>query len=332
MRKFAPMIQAKEVKEQINRFAWLRKPFLFAVDYEMKQGFLIENPINERSILWRVGQYTNVQQPAICQTQQERKPFNITPISEDIYRKKFEIIQHHLHQGNSFLANLTVSTPISTGYSLKEVFERSNSPYAIFYPGRFVCFSPEIFVRIGRTGVISSFPMKGTIDAETDNAKEIILNNAKEAAEHFTVVDLIRSDISHIAHNVRVERLRYIDALTTSKGRILQVSSEIKGDITGDWHHQLGDKLWELLPAGSITGAPKPSTIRAIAEAEQDERGFYTGIFGYFDGETLDSAVMIRYIEETEKGLIFRSGGGITVNSNCYEEYQEVLKKVYLPF
>ena len=73
--------------------------------------------------------------------------------------------------------------------------------------------------------------------------------------------------------------------------------------------------------------------MRAIADAEGEPRGFYTGICGYFDGEALDSGVMIRFIEQQADGsLRYRSGGGITINSQCAEEYREVCQKVYLPF
>ncbi|RCU34589.1 aminodeoxychorismate synthase component I, partial [Acinetobacter baumannii] len=80
---------------------------------------------------------------------------------------------------------------------------------------------PEIFVRIdGET--IHSFPMKGTIAASVPNAANVLMNNAKEAAEHATIVDLIRNDLSIVANKVSVEKYRYIDKLTTNKGDILQ--------------------------------------------------------------------------------------------------------------
>jgi para-aminobenzoate synthetase component 1 len=85
-----------------------------------------------------------------------------------------------------------------------------------------------------------------------------------------------------------------------------------------------------LLPAGSISGAPKKRTLEIIREAEGEPRGYYTGVFGIFDGQNLDSAVMIRFIEQSEKGLLYRSGGGITNLSQPEAEYQEMLDKVYL--
>jgi para-aminobenzoate synthetase component 1 len=85
------------------------------------------------------------------------------------------------------------------------------------------------------------------------------------------------------------------------------------------------------LPAGSVSGAPKRKTLEIIQEAEGEKRGYYTGITGYFDGEKLDSAVMIRYIEQVDDQLYYRSGGGVTTQSVCKNEYDEALAKVYVP-
>jgi para-aminobenzoate synthetase component 1 len=173
--------------------------------------------------------------------------------------------------------------------------------------------------------------MKGTIDAAIPNAEETILNDPKETAEHNTIVDLIRNDLSMVSKNVRVEKFRFIDEIKTAGKTLLQVSSEIVGDIQHDFFDHLGDRLFTLLPAGSISGAPKTKTIEIIEEAENYNRGFYTGVFGYFDGRSLDSAVMIRYIEQQTDQLVFKSGGGITTFSNCKKEYEELKDKVYLP-
>lgn len=111
----------------------------------------------------------------------------------------------------------------------------------------------------------------------------------------------------------------------------MQTSSEICGELNNNWQENVGSLLSKLLPAGSISGAPKVKTVEVIQQAEIDKRGYYTGVFGYFDGESLDSAVAIRYIEQTENGLRFRSGGGITSQSVLAEEYSEILEKVYVP-
>ncbi|MCK5853733.1 MAG: chorismate-binding protein, partial [Sulfurovaceae bacterium] len=98
-----------------------------------------------------------------------------------------------------------------------------------------------------------------------------------------------------------------------------------------DWRDNLGDILEQLLPAGSITGTPKRSTVDIINKIENYNRGFYTGVFGVFDGENLYSAVMIRFIEKKENKLYYKSGGGITIDSDARSEYEELIDKIYLP-
>jgi para-aminobenzoate synthetase component 1 len=243
----------------------------------------------------------------------------------------FNAVMDGLRRGDSYLVNLTVATPIECSLSLSEIFAASSSPYQLLAPGRFVCFSPERFVLI-KEGRISTCPMKGTINADVPGAEAAILADFKETAEHDTVVDLLRNDLSLSASEVRVSRYRYVDRIRTRQREILQVSSEITGSLPGDYRDYLGDIVFRALPAGSCSGAPKESTVNIIRRAERSPRGFYTGVFGVFDGEGLDSAVMIRFIEQSQGGLFFRSGGGITAYSTLELEYQEVLEKIYLPF
>jgi para-aminobenzoate synthetase component 1 len=86
-----------------------------------------------------------------------------------------------------------------------------------------------------------------------------------------------------------------------------------------------------MLPAGSITGTPKKSSVQIIEEVEQYKRGYYTGIFGIYDGKSLDSAVMIRFIQKEKEDFFYKSGGGITSDSNAHLEYQELIDKIYIP-
>jgi para-aminobenzoate synthetase component 1 len=174
--------------------------------------------------------------------------------------------------------------------------------------------------------------MKGTIEATIPNAEKKILNDKKEMAEHVMVVDLLRNDLSMVSKKVRVEKFRYIEKIKAGERELLQVSSKIKGELEPLWQDNLGDILTTMLPAGSITGAPKKSTTEIIKKTEGYERGFFSGVFGVFDGESLDSAVMIRFIEKTDDGLVYKSGGGITIDSICESEYLEMCEKVYVPF
>lgn len=319
------MINQLELKEKINRAVRQGDKFLFVINYEMDESIFILNPESNTEILWRVTNASNFEsQEGVSQP-------TIEPsyILKSEYEDKFKTLYKGLYNGNSFLANLTVKTPLKGRLSLRDIALTARSRYLLYIPNRFVCFSPESFVRIDSNNTIFSYPMKGTIDAKVENAKEVLQNDYKERAEHCTIVDLIRSDLSRIATDVNVDSFGYIDEIATSKSVILQMSSKIRGTILPEYRDNYGDMFFELLPAGSISGAPKPTTVKLIEEAEGERRGFYCGVFGYYDGRELDSAVMIRYIEKEGDQFYYRSGGGITINSNLDMEYDEVNAKIY---
>ena len=324
-------MKAVEVRDKINYLASNSKEFLFGVDFELAEGFLVENPKSQKEILFRTPLASNAFVGSVAEDIAKEMSITSDPEPYERYKKRFDVIMNGLMRGDSFLTNLTVRTPIETSLSLLDIFNLSTAPYCLYYPGKFVCFSPEIFVRIDN-GIISTNPMKGTIDAKIPNAAEIILGNEKETREHNTVVDLLRNDLGMVADDIHIDKFRYIDCISTNERDILQVSSKISGQLHRDYLNRLGDILFALLPAGSISGAPKSSTVNLIRQAEGIPRGYYTGIFGYFDGHSLDSAVMIRFIEEQNGRKYFRSGGGITVLSEPQAEYNEVMEKIYLPF
>lgn len=322
-------INSDQIRRNLNEAASQRTPFLFIIDYEMSEGLLIENPMAQSEILFHFNGIGNT--PTIA-TSSQKAELTISPIPIEEYQSKFDIVQQGLKSGEIDVVNLTVKTSISTSINCREIFMRSQSPYRIYVPGKFVCFSPERFVKIDN-GKISSNPMKGTIDASVANAEQAILNDSKEIVEHTSTTKLIVEELSSIAKNIAVKRFRYIDRIELSNKTLLQVSSEVEGDLPNEYMERMGDIIFSLLPAGSITGSPKLKAEEYIRLAEGQSRGFYCGIAGYFDGKVLDSAVLIRFIEGDQKGdLHFRSGGGITSQSICQKEYQEVLDKIYLPF
>ena len=252
------------------------------------------------------------------------------PVARERYRKAFEYVQEQILYGNSFLLNLTFPSRVESSLDLKEVFLRSRAPFKLHLEDKLTVFSPERFIRIsGRN--ISSNPMKGTMDASLPGAHERLVTDPKEDAEHNTIVDLIRNDLSMVASVVRVKRFKYIERVETHRGALLQMSSEIEGQLPENYLDHLGNLLFKLLPAGSICGAPKQKTLEIIQKAEGYEREDYTGIFGHFDGRNLDSAVAIRYMEKKGQQLWFKSGGGITFQSKCDQEYEELQNKVYVP-
>ena len=323
------LLPAEKVFDLMNEYGTCHKPFLFGIDFEVKNGFFFEPQTAENDgVLFSINGISN-----FSTTGFSGKPVILSkaPVAIHLYEKAFDIVHRNLRGGNSYLTNLTFPTPIELNASLPEIFARSTARYKLLFDNEFVVFSPEIFVQINN-GKISSFPMKGTIDASLPGAEDTILNDAKETAEHNTIVDLIRNDLSMIARDVQVDRFRYIEKIVTHEKTLLQVSSEISGALPEGYHSELGSIFKKLLPAGSVSGAPKTKTLQIISEAENYSRGFYTGVFGYYNGLTLDSGVMIRFIYNDNGKLTFCSGGGITINSKPEAEYNELIDKVYVPF
>ncbi len=313
----------------MNQYGKESIPFFFMIDFEMQKPVVLPLDIVEpEEILFDFRGFRNF-------TSLKDKPL-IHPISKqavdfNTYKKAFDIIQQEIHYGNTFLVNLTFPNRIGMNNSLREIFHFSRAKYKLMYKDQFVVFSPEIFLQI-ENGQIFSNPMKGTIDASIPDARQKILENRKERAEHNTIVDLIRNDLSIPAKKVRVNKFRYLDLIKTTEKDLFQVSSQICGQLEENYPSRIGDILAVLLPAGSISGAPKKKTLEIIQQAEMDKRGYYTGICGYFQNRMLDSFVMIRYIENKQGEYYFRSGGGITVNSYAEDEYQELIDKINVPF
>lgn len=325
-------ISYAEVIARLNRAGAERTPCFFVLNYEQSEGYYIERPLAEGAELgglaFSVGDYHS---PAPPQINLQPEILAVEAESYERYAQRFAVIYEGIQHGDSFLCNLTVRTPISLScISLEQIYPLVRARYKVLLPKTCLCYSPEIFVRI-KQSEISTYPMKGTIDAQLPDAEAKLLSDYKEHCEHCTIVDLMRNDLSRVAEEVRVRRFKYIEELRTSRGPILQMSSEVVGQLDEGWHARMGTILDALLPAGSISGAPKERTCQLIREAEGQPRAYYTGICGYYDGNSLDTGVMIRFIEQEGERFYYRSGGGITINSRPEEEYAECLQKVYLP-
>ncbi len=319
----------QEARDRMNVWGQAGIPFLFVLDFDLKKPVVLELEALKREGI-------RCAFPGFSQQSDKQSGISISQglvhngYPFEAYRHQFERVQEHIRTGNSFLVNLTCSTPVLSDLSLSALYDSVEARYKLLFRDEFLVFSPETFVRI-ENGRIFAYPMKGTIDATLPDAARMLLENPKEAAEHATIVDLIRNDLSMVASNVQVTRYRYIDEIRTDTGSLLQMSSEISGRLTDDYPAHLGDILCAMLPAGSVTGAPKKKTVEIIQSVETYERGYYTGIFGIFDGVSLDSAVLIRFLEKTSNGLVYKSGGGITAFSDVETEYREMLQKIYVP-
>ncbi len=310
------------LKEELNKLGKIKKPFLFIINYDLSNYDIIPLDILPYNIQYEID----------TPKKKNKKTFlEKTPIDFNTYKKRFDTIQKQIREGNTYLINLTAPTKIKSTFDLQTLYNNANARFKLFYKDQFITFSPERFCKI-EENKIYTFPMKGTIDANIPNAKEIILNDQKELTEHTMVVDLLRNDLSIVAKKVRVDKFRYCEEIEAGENKLLQISSKISGELGENWQNSLGDIITSILPAGSITGAPKKKTVEILKEVEKYDRGYFTGVFGVFDGDSLDSAVMIRFIEKDKEGnLIYKSGGGLTCDSDVKKEYEEMIQKVYLP-
>ncbi|MWQ83013.1 aminodeoxychorismate synthase component I [Glaesserella parasuis] len=311
-----------------NQYGKMRLPFFFLIDFEKQKPLIY--PLSEIEDKGLYFDFNGQQKFIQSLKTNENFELEIIPPNYTQYKKAFDFVQQQIQIGNSYLLNLTQQTKIKTNYHLAQIFQQSKTKYKLLLDENFVCFSPECFIRI-KENKIYSYPMKGTINANEEDAVNKLLNSEKEFTEHNTIVDLIRNDLALVSKYIQVTKYRYVEKVETHRGAIYQTSSEICGELDENWQENIGTMLDKLLPAGSISGAPKVKTVEIIQQAEQQERGYYTGIFGYFDGENVESAVAIRYIEKQGDTYYFRSGGGITALSQLDGEYNEILEKVYVP-
>ncbi len=314
------------LKSSLNHFGKNKIPFLFVISYDLQKWEIIELNKLPNDLIFSINE--------IKSANITKQKIQITPQFTTIktYKKRYKQVIEEIKNGNTYLLNLTTKTKINSTQNLYEIYKNSSAKYKIFFKNKFVSFSPETFIKI-ENNKIFTYPMKGTISADIVDAKNKILKNKKELAEHTMIVDLLRNDLNIVSKNVKVDLFRYVEEIEAGDKNLLQVSSKISGNLENNWQERIGDIIIKLLPAGSITGTPKRSTINIIENIEKYKRDYFTGIWGVFDGETIDSSVLIRFIESTKiKGkYIYKSGGGITLDSNCLSEYQEMKDKVYIP-
>ncbi|MCE4066610.1 aminodeoxychorismate synthase component I [Chryseobacterium gleum] len=313
---------------EMDELSLQKVPYFFVIDFLSENVEIYqEKEIEKSGLIIDFQDFTNIKTVHDLNKKVVWKSF---PETQESFKIGFDKVQKNIRLGNSYLVNYTRKTKIETNLTLEEIFYHSNAKYKVFYKDFFVFFSPETFVKI-IDGKILTYPMKGTIDASIENAAEILKNDKKEKAEHYTVVDLLRNDLSMVADEVKVDQFQHIDFIKTQQKDLYAMSSEISGTVKSEFIGRIGSIMKKLLPAGSILGAPKPKTLEIILNAEGYDRGYYTGVCGWFDGQNVDSCVMIRFIEKEGDQLYFKSGGGITHMSKLEDEYQEMKNKIYVP-
>jgi len=197
----------------MNSYGKEKTPFLFIIDFDLKKPMvfrLTEVPDDIHYVIQK--------QQSIKETTKlpDDFLFRSCPPSIKQYMEGFSTVLGEIIYGNSFLLNLTYPSEVQTDLSLEQIFDHSQAAYKLWIKNQLVVFSPESFVQI-KGNKISSYPMKGTIKADVPAAQQKLIDNEKELAEHYTIVDLIRNDLSMVAHQVKVERFRYLEVLQKRK-------------------------------------------------------------------------------------------------------------------
>ena len=313
---------------QMNEFSRHKQPFVALISFDTPENDMVcaLKDAKKQGISFRF------QAAQSASKQRLHYALNTFPVAFSVYQQAFKRVKQYIKNGECYLFNLCFPTPIQTDLSLKQIYQYSSAPLVLMLKNQFVCFTPEKFVTI-KKGKITTYPMKGTINAKLKNAKKILRKDEKELSEQTLITDLMRNDINKVTHGAKVEKFRYFEKIHTKKGAIWQTSSKISGSLKTHYAENLGDLFANLLPAGSITGTPKRRVCQLIEQIEHHKRGFYTGVFIHYDGKVCKSFVLIRFVGQNADGqLYFFSGGGITVDSQAKKEFNELKAKTYFTF
>ena len=256
-------------------------------------------------------------------------------LSREEFTEKVEKTKHYIHEGDIF--QLVFSNPMQARFegSLLDTYRilrtTNPSPYMFYFSGDDVEIagaSPETLVKV-ENGEIRTFPLAGTRprgrtyeeDRELEHA---LLNDPKERAEHNMLVDLGRNDLGRLCKfgSVEVEKYMCIEKYS----HVMHIGSAVKGRLRDDV--QAIDAVDSVLPAGTLSGAPKFRACQLINELEQDKRGIYGGAIGYVDFTgNLDVCIAIRLAYKKNGKVFVRSGAGIVADSVPDNEYQECINK-----
>ena len=264
---------------------------------------------------------------------------NFTP---DEYAAAVLTIQERIRAGDTYQTNLTrkISAELPESLAPHDIFLRMRkhhpAPFAAYLErpdSTVVSASPERFFRIG-DGVITTSPIKGTrprgaTPEEDARLREELAGSAKDRAENTMIVDLLRNDLGRVCEfgSINVERLCELEEHPS----LFHLVSTIKGSLRNQ--STIASVIRALFPCGSITGAPKISTMRIIDEVERSARGMSMGAIGilmpasFGMGEFIDTSVAIRTMTVRGRSAEFKVGGGVVIDSDPRAEYQETVTK-----
>ncbi len=269
-------------------------------------------------------------------TETGRLTGEVTPLfGKEEYCSMVEKAKGHIREGDIFQIVLSnrLSAPfegslLNTYRILRTI---NPSPYMFYFSGTDVEVagaSPETLVKL-ENGVLHTFPLAGTrprgkTEQEDVQLERELLSDEKELAEHNMLVDLGRNDLGKISKfgSVEVTKLHSIERYS----HVMHIGSTVRGEIREDCDAL--DAVGAVLPAGTLSGAPKLRACQLIAELENNKRGIYGGAIGYIDFTgNLDTCIAIRIAYKKNGTVFVRSGAGIVADSVPEKEYQECINK-----
>ncbi len=259
----------------------------------------------------------------------------VTPLfDKESYCRKVEKVKHYIKEGDIF--QLVLSNPMEAEFegsllNTYRVLRTTNpSPYMFYFSGdlEIAGASPETLVKVSDRE-ICTFPLAGTRPRGETTEEDLrlekeLLADEKERAEHNMLVDLGRNDIGKLSDFGTVEVKKYMSIERYS--HVMHIGSEVTGRLSDKY--EAIDAVDSVLPAGTLSGAPKIRACELIDELEGEKRGVYGGAIGYVDFTgNLDTCIAIRFAMKKDGHVIVRSGAGIVADSVPENEYQECINK-----
>ena len=323
--------------ELIEKYKRDKKYLLGYIRYEAKNIFLGKQYKSKRPLLYfevfEDYEDYNPQKHNI-----ELHPYVNPLISKKRYVKDIEKIKKYISEGITYEVNYTYPSEVFVNKGSMDLYEtllqNQKTPYNTYIKNEYetlLSFSPELFFRIDGNKITTK-PMKGTVKRgltkeEDEENIRFLASDEKNRAENVMIVDLLRNDLSRIAKTgtVKVEKLFEIETHKTVHQMTSTISAELLENTT------LYNIFESIFPCGSITGAPKISTMHVIDELEPFERGIYCGAIGLISPEEIVFSVPIRILVSSKNGYVCNTGGAIVWDSDALDEWEEtVVKRKFL--
>lgn len=304
------------------------------IRYEAKNLFFDESYTNDSPLLYF--EVFDKYEEYIPKNQQSYSLNPIPSISFEEYEYAINTVKNEILNGNTYEVNYTYDWLVDFRDEELSLYDyllsRQKTPYNAFFKNEYdtvLSFSPELFFEIKDRHILTK-PMKGTIARGRDYIEdktniEFLKNDIKNRAENVMIVDLLRNDLGRIARtgSVKAEKLFEIETHKT----IHQMTSEVEADLKDDV--SLADVIKAIFPCGSITGAPKISTMNIIDKVENGSRDIYCGAIAYLSPDELVCSVPIRILQRKTGDTTFkyRVGGAIVWDSSAQDEWEETITK-----